>query len=346
MASKSRSGTRDLAAELAVAAPRFGFFQAARLLGLFARTRAPHGGLPARLRFRTPASLAFPASELVSYRPGQDRDSADAAAPDVMTVSFLGLTGPSGALPVAYTELLIERQLRARDSAMHAFFDLFSHRALALFYGAWRKYRFWAAVEAGDGDGFTRNLLDFAGVGLGALRSGLAQQQTLDENLFVYYAGLLSQKPLSGQALVALVQGFFSVPASLEQFVGQWMLLPANEQSRLGGAAGILGESAFVGQRLWDRQTKLSLRLGPMRRAAFESLQPGGMAAGALRALMRHALGHGLAVDVTLVLDRRDVPPPRLEAASGLRLGGNVWLGPPDGLPAHDPDEMAYPLLH
>ncbi|MBV8046685.1 MAG: type VI secretion system baseplate subunit TssG [Paludibacterium sp.] len=346
MARQSRSGTRDLDAELAEQAPRFGFFQAARLLGLFARERAPRGGwLPARLRFRTPATLSFPASELVSYRQPQRHEPADDTHDELM-VSFMGLTGPSGALPTAYTELLIERRIQAQDTSAHAFFDLFSHRALSLFYGAWRKYRFWVGVEAGEADGFTRNLLDFAGVGLSQLRGRMRAQETLDENLFAYYAGLLSQKPLSAQALAALVQGFFSVPAELEQFVGQWILLPPAEQSQLGAAACELGLSAFAGQRAWDRQTKLSLRLGPMRRASFDALQPGGPAADALKALVQHALGHGLAVDVTLVLDRRDVPPPRLDAGAGLRLGGNVWLYGVGAPPACDPDEMAYTLLH
>ncbi|TDR79833.1 type VI secretion system baseplate subunit TssG [Paludibacterium purpuratum] len=346
MASPRRSSPRDLNAELASNAPSFGFFQAARLLGLFARERATRvGHLPARLRFRTPATLSFPPSELVSYRQPQRHEPVDDGV-DEMMVSFMGLTGPSGALPVSYTELLIERRTRSQDTAIHAFLDLFSHRAVSLFYGAWRKYRFWVGVEAGEADGFTRNLLDFAGVGLSQLRQRMQRQDALDENLFVYYAGLLSQKPLSAQALASLVQGFFAVPAALEQFVGQWIHLPLSEQSQLGQSSCQLGLSAFAGERMWDRQTKLSLRLGPMRRAEFEALQPGGAGAEALQALMQHALGHGLAVDVVLVLDRRDVPPPQLTPEAGLRLGGNAWLNAAGSVPARDPDEMAYTLLH
>ncbi|MDN0083421.1 type VI secretion system baseplate subunit TssG [Crenobacter sp. SG2305] len=342
MASPSRRSPRDLNAELRADASQFGFFQAVRLLGLAAHKRGERrGALPAKLRFRTLATLSFPPSELVRYRPEQQETPAVAPV-DEMAVSFIGMTGPSGALPTHYTELLIERRQQYRDTSLHAFLDLFSHRATALFYGAWRKYRYWIGVEAGEQDGFTRNLLDLGGVGLSQLRGQLGDEVELDENLFLYYAGLLNQKPLSAQALETLVEGFFGVRARLEQFVGRWMNVPADEQSRLGGQACELGVAAFAGDRIWDRQTKLRLTLGPLRSAQFDAMQPGGPGAVALKALLQFALGHSLAADVTLMLDRIDVPPARLANDNGLRLGGNCWLGPQ----ASDPDDMRYELLH
>lgn len=332
MAGTRGRSTRDLSAELAQDASQFDFFQAVRLLGLSAprrgRTRAP---LPATLRFRTPASLSFPPSALTRYR---DNDSGH-----TLEVGFMGLTGPSGVLPLCYTELLIERRQQHKDHAMHDFLDLFSHRAIALFYGAWRKYRYWIGVEAGEQDGFTRNLLDLGGVGLSRLRAQMGEDAVLEENLFIYYAGLLSQKPLSATALAALVGGFFGVEASLSQFVGQWIDVPPDEQSRLGQAR--LGICAFAGARIWDRQTKLQLRLGPLRQARFNALLPGSSGQQALGALLQFALGHSLAVDVTLVLDRRDIPPPVLDASATVRLGCNGWLG----AQATDPEDMRFCLL-
>ncbi|QEL54881.1 type VI secretion system baseplate subunit TssG [Chromobacterium paludis] len=339
MAGQSGRSPRDLRQELAADASQFGFFQAARILGLsgLKRAGAKRGRLPERLRFRTLASLSFPASELTGYQPAEEGSEAA----DEMTISFMGLTGPSGALPTAYTELLLERRLRHRDDTMHAFFDLFSHRAASLFFEAWCKYRSWIHVEAGERDGFTRNLLDLGGVGLGQLRQQMGPDAQLDERMFVYYAGLLSQKPLSAQSLVTLVEGFFGVKASLEQFVGQWLQVPRAEQSQLGADGCELGLSAFAGERIWDRQTKIKLRLGPMRREQFNALQPHAAGAQALRALMQYALGHSLAAEVCLVLDARDVAPAVL-GSDALSLGGDSWLGRPPG----HPDDMRYTLLN
>lgn len=333
MASQSRRSPRDLRQALADDASQFGFFQAVRLLGLCRRNR--RGPLPAGLRFRTVASLSFPASELARYQPDDD-DAGE------LTVSFMGLTGPSGALPVSYTELLLERRQHYRDDTLHAFFDLFSHRAMAMFYGAWRKYRFWLAAEEGEQDGFSHHLLHLGGTGLGQLRQLATADGAVHEHLFMYFAGLLSQQPLSAQALQTVVAGLFGIPAALAQFEGQWLALPADQQSRLGMAECELGVSLFSGERVWDRQSKLTLRLGPMALPAYNALLPGGEGARALQALLQFAVGHQLAVDVVLVLSREAVPAPHLVVGQGLRLGGNSWLGPQET----DPDCMRYALLH
>ncbi|MDW5418808.1 MULTISPECIES: type VI secretion system baseplate subunit TssG [unclassified Iodobacter] len=336
MASTRRGSPRHLDQELLANPTGYGFFQTVRLLSLAARKRGDRRGpLPAGLRFRTLANLAFPASELTRYSAVQTEDGEI----NELEVAFMGLTGPSGVLPNSYTELLIERRQQFRDPTLHAFLDIFSHRAISLFYGAWKKYRFWLQAESGEQDGFSRNLLDLGGMGLSALRAQMGKGALQNENLFVYYAGLLSQKPMSGQALTTLIEGFFGFRAELVQFAGQWMNLPESEQSQLGGSSCELGLSAFAGDRIWDRQTKLNLRLGPLRLPQFSALQPDGEAANSLRELLKFALGHGLACDVTLILDKQDVPEASL--AGSLRLGGSCWLGSPE----HHPEDMAYCLV-
>ncbi len=397
MASPSRRSNRDLTAELAQDPTRFGFFQAVRVLSL-SKPGRQRQHVPGTLRFRTPATLSFPASELGPFCPvkqsdnNQASDTETAPANHELTVNFTGLTGPSGALPTHYTELLIERKLYHRDTALHAFFDLFSHRATALFFSAWRKYRFWIAAEAGEQDGFSRYLLDMGGLGLNSLRQQMKQRPghgtaaethvpardadhdlnhnaiqskavqnvtadgksahieqhaaqdevfELNESLFMYYAGLLSQKPLSGQALVTLIEGFFGVPAAMQQFAGQWLSLPQTEQSQLGGNACELGVSTFAGDRVRDHQSKLGLQLGPLRRAQYDALQEGEPGADALKALLQFAFGHNLSSDVTLILDQRDVPAPALNNDAPPRLGINLWLGQP----LHNPDDRRFALV-
>ena len=39
-----------------------------------------------------------------------------------MKVNFMGLTGPMGVLPYAYTELILER-LRAKDKSLQSFLE-------------------------------------------------------------------------------------------------------------------------------------------------------------------------------------------------------------------------------
>lgn len=332
MGAPERPSAADLTSRLRAEPYRFRFMQAVRLLALAAREAGVElrDDLPPGLRFTTPATLSFPPSEVMELLPRELSDAdAEALADDAlgMRVAFLGLTGPSGALPVPYTELLIERRNHYRDESAHAFFDIFSHRAIALFYAASQKYRFHAPIELGREDGFSRNLLDLAGVGLQSLRNRMVKHgYGIPDRFLMYYAGLLAQKPISADALVNLVHGFFKVPVELEQFVGSWIVLGEEDQSRIGKGACVLGQSAVSGARQFDRQTKLALRLGPLPRERFAEFLPGQAGALALSELVKFCVGHALAVDVALVLKREDIPVPKLAPDAGLRLGYNAWL--------------------
>ncbi len=78
------------------------------------------------VRFRVNPRLGFPASEIQQLELHDD-------APAEMMVNFMGLTGPMGVLPYAYSEFILER-LRAKDSSFASFLDIFNHRAISLFY--------------------------------------------------------------------------------------------------------------------------------------------------------------------------------------------------------------------
>src|SRR5690606_16332724 len=191
----------------------FAFFQAVRLLEWAARRgrRDPQlmpsvqaatdvGGDAApgaeAVRFRTHQGLSFPASEIT-------RMHEPPSGPPELDIAFLGLTGPSGALPQHYTELVV-RNLRGKNPAMRDFFDMFNHRAAALFYRAWAKYRLPIAYEAGEGRGddpVTAVLYALIGLGTPQLRGRLA----VEDQTLVHYAGILGHSPRSATALAAML---------------------------------------------------------------------------------------------------------------------------------------------
>jgi type VI secretion system protein ImpH len=95
----------------------FSFFQAVRLLERLNPDRTPVGEFvppsTEAVRFGVPASTAFPGSEIQAFAWKDD-------GPPEMTVNFMGLTGPSGVLPIDYTEL-INGRLREGDTASKTF---------------------------------------------------------------------------------------------------------------------------------------------------------------------------------------------------------------------------------
>lgn len=283
---------------------RFEFFQAVRLLEKAYANKRPVGGdaMPSQevVRFRSRIALDFPASEIHEMREVALDDDSDATTE--MLVNFMGMVGVSGVLPQPYTDLVLDR-VRHRDTAMWAFLDIFTHRAVSLFYRAWRKYRFPVAYERGNDD-LTAYLFDLVGLGTKGLRGRMGLQ---DESLLPY-AGLIAQKPHSASAIENLLSDYFDTPARLRQFHGQWLTLEAGDHTRLGVRNSRLGESAIVGTRVWDQQSKFRLQLGPMSLERFRAFLPNGSAHRSLRSIVRFMAGLEIDHDLQLFLRKQEVP--------------------------------------
>lgn len=315
---------------------RFEFFQAVRLL--MSARRQQHNsldGLESVIRFRNSISLAFPPSEIEAIEFEWD-DEASASEDGgmsfrhaVLTPSFIGLTGPSGILPRHYTQHVAERELHHRDFATRAFLDIFASRAATLFYSSWLKYRLHVQYESDRNGSYLPLVLHLAGLGLSGTRNRLADDTggIADESLAYYAAALRARpQPLGGFARVA--SDYFGVRFQAEQFVGQWFDLPSSERTRLGIANCALGQTSFCGARIWDRQSKVRITIGPLRRKQFDAFLPGAAASANVRRLFQLMVGTLVDCEVRLLLDKRDIRSARLDSRDGdARLGWTVWCG-------------------
>ena len=234
---------------------RYDFFQAVRLvLRMLNQRGARASATREALRFRVNNSLAFPPSQI---------DSIDWEGDvPVMAVNFMGLTGPMGVLPRVYTELVVSRN-RTRDRSQTDFFDIFNHRMISLFYQAWEKYRSPVAYERDGEDRVSKYLMSLIGLGTGGLRD----RSVVRDDSLLYYAGLLSLQPRSAVAIRGILQDYFGVPVEVEQFVGAWQRLGKPDQCELGNGTSFtsqLGLGTVVGDEIWDRQSRIRLKLGPL----------------------------------------------------------------------------------
>lgn len=307
----------------------FNFFQAVRLLERLTPQREPVGKFvnPSRevVRFGAHPSVTFPPSQIHSIT-FPDR------GPARMTVNFMGLTGPLGVLPHYYTELAITR-VRAKDTALRDFFDLFNHRMISLFFQAWQKYRFTVAYERGERDRFSHHVLDLIGLGT----EGLQNRQSVADDSLIYYAGLLAQWPRSASALRQILTDYFEVPVEIEQFAGGWFKLDTETQCCFEdgiSVSGQLGVGAVVGDEIWDQQSKVRVKLGPLTLNQYEDFLPNGTAYRPLCGLLGFFAGSEFDFEVQLVLWRNEVPSCELggEGAAAPQLGWVTWMkGAPFG---------------
>lgn len=318
----------------------FGFFQAVRLLEQwFAREEGLSRTqvLSARLAFRNSLSMSFPASEIESLRAvwREVKTLTEADEPAArrrierieLTPAFMGLLGAGGTLPSYYTETLAARETYHRDGAARAFMDIFLHRAVALFYQAWRKHRLPLQYEADRRHQYLPLMLSVAGIGHRGLRDRLrAAEGGVSDEALAHFAGALQRRPVSARTLQQLLAYYFRVPVKLEQFVGRWFALPRGNQSVVGLANAVLGRSAVVGERVWQRDLRLRLTLGPLTGARFKRFLPGGAGELALRELLGLLSGPTLEYEVRLELRGEDIRGASLNPADGPRLGWDSFL--------------------
>ena len=327
---------RELLARLFAEPWSFEFFQAVHVLEGLRRERTPIGGFgdprQETVRLTTATNVAFPASEI------QAIDQRDAQLR--MTVNFLGLTGPQGALPLAYSLHVAERA-RAGDHALKEFLGIFDHRLLSLFYRAWEKTHVDVAYGESERDWLTRHLLDLVGIGTDGLRDRLAVR---DESL-LFYSGLMSLPTRPAAGLEQLVSDYFGVPVVVEQFVGAWYPLEATTQSALGdesSPSALLGLGAVAGDEIWDQQSRVRLRIGPLARAQYDAFLPGGRAHEPLRALTRFYANDQIDFEIQLVLARDEVPRFELGDEAPLALSWCTWLHTKPL--ERDPDDSVFTL--
>lgn len=315
---------RNLDQELFEEPYRFEFFQAVRLLEKIYPNRRPVGRDASPhtevIRFRTRMALDFPASEIHEIKDGFDETLGREKSE--MFVNFMGLGGPLGVLPTHYTETMIDRA-RYRDTAMWAFLDIFTHRAVSLFFRAWEKYRFPVQYERGKDD-FTEYLFDFAGLGTKGLRGSM----DLEDESLLPYAGLIAQKPHAAVGLRQIVSDYFEIPAEIVQFYGQWLDLEDENITRVGIVNSGLGVTTIIGNRVWDQQSKFRFRIGPLPFKKFQAFLPNGTASKPFQSIVRFMVGLEMDYDMQLILKAKEVPSCVLTTRAMRRpmLGWSSWL--------------------
>ncbi|MDP9107991.1 MAG: type VI secretion system baseplate subunit TssG [Pseudomonadota bacterium] len=334
---------------------RFQFFQAVRMVELwFKRNGIPRERAVAEfVRFANRTSLGFPPSEIEQFsafpREIEPNEPAMLAALQggtlryvSLTPTFMGFLGSNGALPSHYSERFAAHQATTRDEGPRVFLDTFSNRSLALFYEAWRKYRLELQYESGAGDRFLPLLLALSGLGYRSLHGRHLDEDgmVLDESMG-HFAAAMRHRPASAAYMQRVLSAYFDAPIAIEQFIGCWYDVPPEHQTKLGSTNATLGTAAMVGERVWQRDLRLRLRIGPLDQAQFERFLPGASAANALAKMLTMFTSVCLEYEIELVLSAQDVVGSQLNTdRGGGRLGWDTFLSTAPEL--HDRSDVRY----
>jgi type VI secretion system protein ImpH len=298
------------------------------------------------IRFHASTGLGFVPSDVASA----SETRTGALRRFRLSTGLLGLTGPSGVLARPFTDL-VNTERRRRSPALASFLDVLAQRPLANFAMAGIKYRAHRAAQTaaigGPGrrpetDSLRHMVLALTGYGMPSLSGRLE----LGTDPLLFYAGLFAARPRSADRLGALLSDWLGQTVEVEQFDGAWLDLPPSARSRLPkthqpGQFNTLGVDTAIGQRSWDVQSRIRLRIGPLSLERFEALGPDRPLFRRLTSLVRAYLDGETRFAVNPILAAAEIPRPVLRGRSTIRLGWNAWL-PTHGQRRRDGIEAVY----
>lgn len=296
---------------------RFDFYQTLRRLECLYLDK-PRWGQARRpvdepVRFGQDPELSFAPAPLGSFDPSGRRPRLE--------VRLFGLFGPNGPLPMHLTEYARERLQHAADPTLSRFLDIFHHRLIALFYRAWAQAQPCANRDRPNDDRFTIYVGAFVGMSPTVFRD----RDRVPDLAKFFHACQMIRGVRNAEGLSQVLRHFFRVPVDVDQFVGHWLHLRPGERTMLATRNAQLGVGAVIGSRVWDRQHKFRLKLGPLTLEEYESFLPGGRRIRELVDWVRTYLCFELDWDVQLLLKQDEVPSAKLGGRT--RLGWTTWLG-------------------
>ena len=303
----------------------FDFFELLRRLerrgGLFGHSGSPQRE-PARLGQHV--RLSFSARDVVEFREAKDK------APARVTVTNLGLMGPEGPLPLHLTRWVLDRlsqrwftgadAQQTSDTTFLDFVNILQHRLIALYYRAWADAHPAVQVERAVGGRVRAMLEAMAGIGLPG-----TQNADLDTVKLRQAASLANQVEGPGPRSRLLAETV-KVAGEINELNCAWVTKTTTLQTRLAKAYAGLGRGATIGPRVFNRQSRIELRVGPLGYDDFKAFLPGGPRLKLFKQAVRDMVGESLDVDLRIVLARDAVPPPRIGA---VQLGRTAWLARP-----------------
>jgi type VI secretion system protein ImpH len=309
-------------AALLAQAPQMAFFELVERLERLLQPKASTGGngppVDEAIRFRHDVRPIFHSGDVASAQ--VLHELARGRRIVEVTTTFLGLVGARSLLPGYATEDVLAAESQDQKS-LRAFYDLFHHRLIGLSYGAMVSASAGASRKVRGDDDFTRRMTSLGGLAPRLDEDALGVPRRALPSL----GPLLLRRPRGRHALEArLALAMPELPFRIEELSGRNVVLPGALVSRLGEETMRLGETALLGEELEQQPGLLLVATGPVSRAVFEALQPGGALFPKLRAAVLSVTGGALEAELRVSFLPEEEP---AYALGDARLGDETILG-------------------
>jgi type VI secretion system protein ImpH len=297
---------------------RFDYFTVLRYLERAFKDRPRIGDSAARreefVHLGQDPFMNFPASNLARVVQGDNK-------PLQIFVTYLGLLGPQGALPLSITEEAYN-YVAAQDDSFPRFLDIFNHRFLQLFFRAWADSRPIVQHDRPDDDRF----IAYIGSAIGLGSKPYHNLDSVPDSAKLGFAGLLGAQAKCASRLASAVCGLFKVRTEVEEFVGTWLKIEPAECTRLGQGHASLGQDMLLGGAIFSVQDKIRIRIYTRSLAEYIRFLPTGDLCEPLADLVFFYIGEQLLWDVEPAIPTGAVEP--MQIGKFGQLGWTSWMAP------------------
>ncbi len=320
MAGATGRQTTELSRRLLGKGSKHTFIQGVRLLRLLLRRASgkhlSRNQLYQFMRVRPDLTLGYPREDIKAVEADPFNDERF-----LLTVTFLGLYGSSSPLPTFYTEDLLTEQSDG-ESVARDFIDIVNASLYPLFYRSWSKHRLLFNVDEEVDPSLIEKLHCLLGLGDQSFRSKVDDSFGL-----LRYIGLTTQSTRSAEGLRALLADNLDEPSfEIEQCIARMAQIPVDQRCYVGVSGCTLGENAYLGSEVSDRNGKFRVRLGPLDPGPFHRFLPDRTKFAKMKQLINFYLDQPLDWDVAIRVDSQLVMPARLGKADWSQLGWDTWL--------------------
>ena len=255
-------------------------------------------------------SIAFASSSLTEVKKVNNKIK--------ITSNVLGLLGVNGPLSTYFSEYIQQQKNEFQDDSFLAFINVFNNRLNLLFYRAWAMTNACVNLDR-EKDRFTQYLLSLSQTRINSNTDSQAYSYG-----FIHNSSQFIRQVRNAEGLQSILANYFSLPVSIEEFIGNSIQLDEQAQTRLSLTNSSLGVDAFIGNTVLLKNNKFRINIGPMSIAKYRQFLPEKVLAKELIKWVLEYIGYEYVWDVRLILDKKDVSNTALDGNH--QLGQSSWL--------------------
>jgi type VI secretion system protein ImpH len=281
------------------------------------------GAVARRLRLRSDARLAFPASDVLRAAP-LPGNGGGKPLPDryEIVASFFGLHGSDSPLPGYYLDVLAYESAH-RVGVRPAMFDYFNHRLLKLLHQVWRKYRYRVRFQPEARDRFSGSV--FALIGLAGEQ--VRGSTPIAWSRMLTYAGTVAGRSRAPSVIAGIIAHCFDLERVLiRAFEPRYVSIRLRQRTHLHSENCKLGKSFVLGKRVRSVAGKFVVVMPGLTLGRFQDFLPAGRDFEPLRKLIEFLLRDQLAYDLELGIVKEAAPRFTMGRQSDTSLGWTTFL--------------------